>query len=51
MLFELGCCSAAVDCIEVMATLPKPDIILSPFFLGKHIQRKLVQIVVAVVAE
>lgn len=28
MLFELGCCSPAVDCVEVMATLPKPDIIL-----------------------
>lgn len=29
MLFELGCCSPAVDCTEVLATLPKPHIILN----------------------
>lgn len=50
MLFELACCSPAVDFMEVIATLPNRHNSVA-FFSRKHIRRKLVQTVVAVVAE
>lgn len=41
MSFGLGCCSPAVDCLEVMATLPKPGIIPSPFFFFFFLQENI----------